>query len=71
MTHLTMVSSTLGTLVILIGTYVFNKYENWGYFDSYYYCFITLTTIGFGDFVAMQKNGDLQVRHASGHTLTK
>ena len=26
--------------------------DNWTYIDSVYYAFITLTTIGFGDFVA-------------------
>lgn len=39
---------------------VFAKYERWDYFDSLYYCFITLTTIGFGDYVALQKESALQ-----------
>ena len=30
--------------------------QGWHYIDSFYYCFITLTTIGFGDFVALQQN---------------
>uniref|UniRef100_A0A8D0H339 Potassium two pore domain channel subfamily K member 15 n=1 Tax=Sphenodon punctatus TaxID=8508 RepID=A0A8D0H339_SPHPU len=32
----------------------------WTFFHAYYYCFITLTTIGFGDFVALQKHEALQ-----------
>lgn len=39
---------------------VFAKYERWDYFDALYYCFITLTTIGFGDYVALQKESALQ-----------
>lgn len=39
---------------------VFAKYERWDYFDALYYCFITLTTIGFGDYVALQKDSALQ-----------
>lgn len=31
---------------------MFNEQEHgWGFFNSAYFCFITLTTIGFGDYV--------------------
>ena len=36
---------------VVIGAYLFHKMEGWGYGDAAYFCFITLTTIGFGDFV--------------------
>lgn len=42
---------------ILGGAFLFDKTESdWGYFNSAYFCFITLTTIGFGDFVPKQKS---------------
>ncbi|XP_068118816.1 potassium channel subfamily K member 9-like [Hyperolius riggenbachi] len=50
--------SCIGTLGI--GAAAFSYFEGWTFFHSYYYCFITLTTIGFGDFVALQKNEALQ-----------
>lgn len=33
------------------GSYVFTHFENWAFFDGFYFCFITMTTIGFGDIV--------------------
>lgn len=52
--------SCLGMLCL--GAAAFSHFEGWTFFHAYYYCFITLTTIGFGDFVALQKKGDLQER---------
>ncbi|XP_005161945.1 potassium channel subfamily K member 15 isoform X1 [Danio rerio] len=52
------VLSCLGTLCV--GAAAFSHFESWTFFHAYYYCFITLTTIGFGDFVALQKKEDLQ-----------
>ena len=36
---------------IALGTILFANWENWTYLDGAYFCFISLLTIGFGDFV--------------------
>ncbi|KAH9525645.1 TWiK of potassium channels protein 7 [Bulinus truncatus] len=38
-------------IYILSGAIIFSRWENWTFLDGSYFCFITLSTIGFGDFV--------------------
>lgn len=60
--NLMLATGILSSIIITTGAAVFSRYEGWTYFDSFYYCFVTLTTIGFGDYVALQVNyGTIQV----------
>ncbi|KAK3893178.1 hypothetical protein Pcinc_002981 [Petrolisthes cinctipes] len=43
---------------ILGGATLFANWEGWMFLDSVYFCFITLTTIGFGDLVPAQRDKD-------------
>ena len=52
----------VSTLVVAGGAWAFSNFENWSYLDSVYYCVITLTTVGFGDMVALQQDNVLQRR---------
>ncbi|CAF1296485.1 unnamed protein product [Rotaria sordida] len=36
---------------ICLGAFMFNKFEGWTMIQSVYFCYITLATIGFGDYV--------------------
>ena len=41
-------------LFVFIPAAIFYALQGWTYFESMYYCFVTLTTVGFGDFVPTQ-----------------
>lgn len=50
---LILLASTIVGLILLvfIPAIIFSAIDGWTYFESIYYVFVTLTTVGFGDFV--------------------
>ncbi|KAM4013481.1 potassium channel subfamily K member 1-like [Anomaloglossus baeobatrachus] len=50
--------SLLSLLAFFIPAIIFNFIEeNWGYVDALYFCFISLSTVGLGDYVPGEKSG--------------
>ena len=51
-----LLSIILVVTYIIGGAFLFQMWEGWTFLDSSYFCFITLTTIGFGDLTPDQRN---------------
>jgi len=39
------------TVLLFGGSFVYSRLEPWSYLESLYFCFVTLSTVGFGDFL--------------------
>jgi len=64
--HLALVGGILATIFLLLPASLLNSLEPaWSWQDSFYYCFISLTTVGLGDFIPGDEVGQ------SGRSLYK
>ncbi|KAL6412397.1 hypothetical protein AUP68_03600 [Ilyonectria robusta] len=55
------ISTTSWLILWLVGAIIFEKsektYQDWSYFNSFYFCFVAWTTIGYGDLAPISNAG--------------
>ncbi|XP_014259313.2 potassium channel subfamily K member 12-like [Cimex lectularius] len=57
--YLVLVCLTIGSvLVAIIASCIYTAYEGWTFLESLYFCFVSFSTIGFGDYVSTQQEPD-------------
>jgi hypothetical protein len=47
------------TLIVLAGAICFHFVEGWGFFDSFYFTSVTMSTIGYGDMAPLTHGGKI------------
>ena len=52
------VSSFAVCIWLIMGMFVFNRLEQWGHLPSFYFCVVTLTTVGLGDLYPTTAGGE-------------
>jgi voltage-gated potassium channel len=57
--HIFRVVLTAVVTVLGIGTIFYHFTEHWSWLDSYYFCVVTLATVGYGDLVPHTPAGKL------------
>ena len=55
--HVSILALLIVSLIILLPALFFSLTEEWGYFEALYFCFITLTTVGLGDYTPGDGDG--------------
>nr|XP_053633959.1 uncharacterized protein LOC128689625 [Cherax quadricarinatus] len=50
-----LVLSILSVVVSAFGAFIYMEVEGWTYLDSLYYCFVSFSTLGFGDFISVEE----------------